>query len=58
MLASFAPTGIEPGISHVLERDGTFHIFSCEYGLVFPFHEDLDVGWHGVSAYGQSGHEI
>lgn len=34
-------------ICDVLERNCTFHILSCEYGLVFPFHKDLDVRWHG-----------
>lgn len=31
----------------ILKRDGAFHFLACKYGLVFPFHEDLDVGRHG-----------
>jgi hypothetical protein len=34
-------------VSHVLERNRTFHVLAREDCLVFPFHEDLDVGWHG-----------
>lgn len=34
-------------VSHVLERNCTFHVLARKYSLVFPFHEDLNVGWHG-----------
>ena len=48
MLNSFTRgVGIGASIGHVLECYSAFHILSCKYSLVLPFHEDLDVGWHG-----------
>lgn len=39
--------GLGACVSHVLERNCTFHVLSRENRLVFPLHKDLDVGWHG-----------
>lgn len=30
----------------VLEGDGALEILASEHGLLFPSHEDLEVGWH------------
>lgn len=38
--------GLGPCVSYVFERNSTFHAFTRKDSLVFPFHEDLDVGWH------------
>lgn len=56
MLATLTSiAGLGTGVGHVLEGDGAFYILPREYGLVLPFHKDLNVRRHGgVSACGQS----
>lgn len=40
-------TDIRLLLCDILKRDGAFHFLACEDGLIFPLHEDLDVGRHG-----------